>query len=140
MAVVNLAHDVKHDRMVAIKVLDTEDSIALGAERLQREIRMLARLRHPFILPLYDSGKAADARSALPPPVMNELPPLYRAFVHSTCGDRESTLTDLERGLEQRSDRMHSITTQPLFREYHAEPRFIQLVQNMRLSLPAGGE
>lgn len=46
---------------------------------------------------------------------MKELPPLYRAFVHATFGDRESSLTDLERGLEQRSDWMHSITTQPCF-------------------------
>lgn len=63
MAVVYLAHDVKHDRMVAIKALDTEHTIALGAERFEREIRMLARLWRPFILTLYGSGKAADAKA-----------------------------------------------------------------------------
>jgi len=56
MATVYLAHDVKHDRDVAIKVLKPELSAALGAERFQREITTTANLRHPHILPLYDSG------------------------------------------------------------------------------------
>ncbi len=58
MATVYLAHDVKHDRKVAIKVLRPELAAALGAERFLREIKTTARLRHPHILPLYDSGEA----------------------------------------------------------------------------------
>ena len=58
MATVYLAHDLKHDRDVALKVLREEQSAALGAERFEREIKLLARLRHPFILPLHDSGDA----------------------------------------------------------------------------------
>ncbi len=56
MATVYLAHDLKHDRQVAIKVLRPELASVLGAERFLQEIRLTARLRHPHILPLYDSG------------------------------------------------------------------------------------
>ncbi len=58
MATVYLAQDQRHDRPVAIKVLHPELGAAIGAERFAREIRLLARLRHPFILPLHDSGEA----------------------------------------------------------------------------------
>jgi eukaryotic-like serine/threonine-protein kinase len=58
MAVVYLAHDVKHDRKVALKVLRPELAAALGHERFLREITTTANLRHPHILPLYDSGDA----------------------------------------------------------------------------------
>jgi serine/threonine-protein kinase len=57
-ATVFLARDRRHDRRVALKVLNAELSAAIGAERFQSEIRLLARLQHPFILPLYDSGTA----------------------------------------------------------------------------------
>ncbi len=53
-----LAHDVKHRRRVAVKVLRPELSAALGAERFLREIETTANLRHPHILPLYDSGES----------------------------------------------------------------------------------
>jgi serine/threonine-protein kinase len=58
MADVFLAHDVKHGRNVAIKVLRPEIAAALGAERFLREITIAAQLHHPHILPLYDSGEA----------------------------------------------------------------------------------
>jgi eukaryotic-like serine/threonine-protein kinase len=58
MATVYLAHDVKHDRDVAIKVLHPDLGAALGAERFLTEIRTTARLQHPHILPLLDSGEA----------------------------------------------------------------------------------
>ncbi|HWZ28510.1 MAG TPA: serine/threonine-protein kinase [Gemmatimonadales bacterium] len=56
MAVVFLAIDLKHDRQVALKVLRTEVSAFVGADRFLREIRVTAQLQHPHILPLYDSG------------------------------------------------------------------------------------
>ncbi|HKW40582.1 MAG TPA: serine/threonine-protein kinase, partial [Gemmatimonadales bacterium] len=59
MATVFLAEDRKHGRPVAIKVLHSELAAALGAERFLREIEIAARLQHPHILPLYDSGAAA---------------------------------------------------------------------------------
>jgi len=58
MATVYLADDPKHHRKVAIKVLRPELAAALGAERFLREIKIIARLQHPHILPLYDSGEA----------------------------------------------------------------------------------
>ena len=58
MATVFLARDVKHDRAVAIKVLHPDLSASIGAERFEREIRLAAKLQHPHILGLYDSGAA----------------------------------------------------------------------------------
>ena len=58
MAVVYLAEDRKHRRQVAVKVLRPELAGMLGPERFLREIETVARLRHPHILPLYDSGEA----------------------------------------------------------------------------------
>ncbi len=56
MATVYLAHDLKHDRRVAIKVLRPELAAAVGSERFLREIKVTAALQHPHILPLFDSG------------------------------------------------------------------------------------
>jgi serine/threonine-protein kinase len=58
MATVYLAHDVRHDRKVAVKVLKPELAAVLGAERFLNEIKVTANLQHPNILPLHDSGKA----------------------------------------------------------------------------------
>jgi len=58
-ATVYLAQDLKHGRSVAVKVLRPELAAALGAERFLREIEIAARLTHPHILPLHDSGEAA---------------------------------------------------------------------------------
>jgi len=59
-ATVYLAHDVRHERLVAIKVLHHELSHALGAQRFLREIKLTASLQHPHILPIHDSGEAHD--------------------------------------------------------------------------------
>jgi serine/threonine-protein kinase len=58
MAVVYLAHDAKHDRKVAVKVLRAEPSSLIGPDRFVREIQVAARLNHPGILPVYDSGES----------------------------------------------------------------------------------
>src|SRR5688500_9180513 len=58
MATVYLAHDLRHDRDVAIKVLHPDLGAALGGERFLSEIRTTARRQHPHILPLLDSGAA----------------------------------------------------------------------------------
>jgi len=58
MATVFRAHDLRHDRDVAIKVLHPDLGAALGGERFLTEIRTTARLQHPHILPLLDSGSA----------------------------------------------------------------------------------
>jgi hypothetical protein len=58
MATVYLAVDVKHDRHVALKVLEPEFGAVLGPERFLAEIRTTANLQHPHLLPLFDSGAA----------------------------------------------------------------------------------
>ena len=58
MATVFLAQDVKHDRVVALKVLHPDLAASLGPDRFLREIKLAARLNHPHILPLFDSGEA----------------------------------------------------------------------------------
>jgi serine/threonine protein kinase/Tfp pilus assembly protein PilF len=58
MATVYLATDLRHDRRVALKVLHPELSSALGPDRFLREIKLAARLNHPHIVPLFDSGEA----------------------------------------------------------------------------------
>jgi serine/threonine-protein kinase len=59
MATVYLARDVRHDRPVALKVLHPELAHAVGPDRFIREIKLAARLQHPNILPVHDSGEAA---------------------------------------------------------------------------------
>jgi serine/threonine-protein kinase len=58
MALVFLAHDLRHDRKVALKLLRPDISAEIGAERFLREIKLAAGLTHPHILPVYDSGEA----------------------------------------------------------------------------------
>ncbi len=60
MARVYRARDRKHDRRVALKVLEPRIAATLGADRFLREIRIAARLQHPNIVPLFDSGAADD--------------------------------------------------------------------------------
>lgn len=57
MATVYLAHDLRHDRPVALKVLHPDLASTLGPDRFQREIRLAARLQHPHILGVHDSGE-----------------------------------------------------------------------------------
>ena len=58
MATVYLAHDERHNRNVALKVLKAELAAVVGAERFLAEIETTAKLTHPHILPLFDSGEA----------------------------------------------------------------------------------
>jgi serine/threonine protein kinase/Flp pilus assembly protein TadD len=60
MATVYLAQDVRHHRPVAVKVLHPQLAVSLGSDRFLREIQIAARLQHPHIVPLYDSGQAED--------------------------------------------------------------------------------
>lgn len=65
MATVYLAHDTKHDRRVAVKVLHPDLTVQLEAERFVREIRLTARLQHPHVLALLDSGVFASPDNLL---------------------------------------------------------------------------
>src|SRR5690349_3712761 len=59
MATVYLAHDLKHERPVALKVMHPELAASVGPERFLREVRTTARLQHPHILPIHDSGETS---------------------------------------------------------------------------------
>ncbi len=72
MATVYLARDLRHARSVAIKVLQPELAAALGGERFLREVAVTARLSHPHILPLLDSGEAAGTLFYVMPYVAGE--------------------------------------------------------------------
>src|SRR5881628_2096065 len=72
MATVYLARDLRHGRLVAIKVLRPEIAAALGPERFLREIETAARLTHPHILPLHDSGQAGGSLYYVMPYVEGE--------------------------------------------------------------------
>jgi serine/threonine protein kinase len=72
MATVYLAHDVRHGRQVAVKVLRPDVAFGIGADRFVREIRIAARLSHPHILPLFDSGEAEGFLYFVMPVVQGE--------------------------------------------------------------------
>ena len=72
MATVYLAHDLKHDRKVALKVLKPDLAATIGHERFLREITNTANLRHPHILPLFDSGEAGGLLYYAMPYVVGE--------------------------------------------------------------------
>ncbi|MDQ6829341.1 MAG: protein kinase [Gemmatimonadota bacterium] len=72
MATVYRARDLKHRRSVAIKVMTPQPGSELGAERFLQEIELSARLNHPHIVPLYDSGTAAGALYYVMPLVEGE--------------------------------------------------------------------
>jgi tetratricopeptide (TPR) repeat protein len=67
MAMVWLARDLRHDRLVALKVIRPELAGAIGVDRFLREVRLTARLRHPNIVPLLDSGVLRAPDGALLP-------------------------------------------------------------------------
>jgi serine/threonine-protein kinase len=72
MATVYLAQDLRHSREVALKVLKPELAEAVGAQRFLKEIQVTAKLQHPHILPLYDSGNAGGALFYVMPLVRGE--------------------------------------------------------------------
>jgi len=72
MATVYVAEDRRHDRQVAIKVLRPEVGAAIGADRFLREITIAARLTHPHVLPLLDSGQAGGSLYYVMPYVRGE--------------------------------------------------------------------
>ncbi len=72
MATVYLAQDLRHERDVALKVLHPDLAGAIGSLRFQREIRLAARLQHPHIVPVFDSGDADGVLYYVMPHVRGE--------------------------------------------------------------------
>ena len=96
MATVYLAHDLRHDRPVALKVLRPELAASLGPERFLREIRIAARLQHPHILPVHDSGEAAGRLWYTMPYVEGES--LRQRLAREGQLSLDQTVTDRQRG------------------------------------------
>src|SRR2546427_628617 len=72
MATVYLAHDMRHNRKVAIKVMQPELAVLIGAARFLKEIETTANLQHPHILPLFDSGQVEGTVFYVMPYVQGE--------------------------------------------------------------------
>src|SRR3970282_1639491 len=88
MATVFLAQDLRHRRPVALKVLHPQLATALGPDRFLREIQIAARLQHPHIVPLYDSGQAGVLLYYVMPYVEGEslgpgIPPVARGVARA---------------------------------------------------------
>jgi serine/threonine-protein kinase len=100
MATVYLAHDSKYDRRVALKVLHPELGQVLGPERFQREIRLAARLQHPHILTVLDSGQVVASRTsqvASDSPATYDLAPVTYLWFTMPYVDGESLRARLQR-------------------------------------------
>jgi serine/threonine-protein kinase len=98
MATVYLAHDVKHDRQVALKVLRPELAAALGSDRFPREIRIVAKFQHPHILGLYDSGETQGFLYYVMPFVDGE------SLAERLAREKQLPITDATRILREVAD------------------------------------
>ncbi|MDQ2669908.1 MAG: protein kinase [Gemmatimonadota bacterium] len=101
MATVHLARDLKHDRPVALKVMHAELSATLGPDRFLREVRLCARLQHPHILPVLDSGEDAGRLWYTMPFVEGE------SLRSRMDRERELPLTDALRIAREVADALH---------------------------------
>lgn len=106
MARVFLARDSKHERDVAVKVIRQDLAASLGSERFLREIAIAARLRHPNIVPMYDSGETDGVLYFVMP---YEEGPSLRARLHGaepfSVSDRIGVLRDVARALAYAHER-----------------------------------
>ena len=95
MATVYLAHDLRHDRDVALKVLRPEISAAMGADRFLREIKLAAGLTHAHILPVFDSGEAGGLLYYVMPSMEGRSlsPPSWRVKCRAPLGQRTTAAT-----------------------------------------------
>ena len=100
MATVYLAEDIRHHRRVAIKVLKPELGQAVGAERFLREITTTANLRHPNILPLFDSGAVAPLLYYVMPYVEGET-------LRDRMGNRAMPIDEVLRIADEVADALH---------------------------------
>ena len=106
MATVYLAHDLRHDRKVAIKVLKPELGAVIGAERFLAEIKVTANLQHPNLLPLFDSGSVSLATDSRLPTVDSRLLFYVMPYV-----DGETLRSRLEREKQLPVDDVVRLTT-----------------------------
>lgn len=127
MATVWLARDVQHDRVVAIKTLHPELAGAIGIDRFLRELRITARLQHPSVVPVLDSG-VIDRRDGTSTP-WYAMPYLHLAHAYTALGDAGGALRALARHqpLHDAHFQLH-LRCDPPFAPLHRTPRFRALV------------
>ena len=101
MATVYLAHDLKHDRHVALKVLRPELAAVIGADRFLKEIKVTANLQHPHILGLIDSGEVDGLLYYVMPSVEGES--LRDRLTREQQLPRRRSGADRDRGRRRRS-------------------------------------
>lgn len=116
----------------ALSFLDRHEEAIAAGRRGAELAKQLPITLVPLGSSLARAGRLGEAHSLLDP-VLEGLDPIYRAMVHAACGDEGAALSALEQGFEKRSDWMYSIPTQPWFRSYHGNPRFVELLRKMKL-------
>ena len=126
MATVYLAHDLRHDRKVALKVLRPELAAVIGSERFLSEIRTTANGRHK------------EAREVLARLTTysraHYVNPLAFAFVHASLGEADQAFQWLERGITDGTVWLFELPTSPDWDSLRSDPRFGALVK--RIGLP----
>ncbi|NNK48398.1 MAG: protein kinase [Gemmatimonadetes bacterium] len=106
MSIVYRAHDLRHDRQVAVKVLRPEIAASLGEDRFQREIEIEAKLHHPNILQVYDSGATDDSLWFVMPLVEGEtLADRLKREGQLSAEDATHIVTDVADALQYAHDR-----------------------------------
>ena len=157
MATVYLAEDIKHDRKVALKVLKPELAAVVGAERFLAEIKTTAKLQHPHILPLHDSGEADSFLFYVMPFVEGEtlwdridrekqLPVDEAVRIASTVASARCTLTRSFTGrsmaglrLERSGPRRDLFTSVPSRTRTRADGLYPRMEELSRFGHTAGG-
>ena len=137
MASVYLAYDRKHDRPVALKVLRPDLAQLLGAERFLREIHLSARLQHPNILAVHDSGETAGQLWFTMPYVagfQRLVPPVKIAIGYIALGDLTTAFQWLNRGVDEKDIYIPENFFDPLLDPIRRDPRYPALLARMGLS------
>ena len=136
MAMVYLADDVRHRRNVAVKVLHPELAHQLGADRFLREIEIVARLQHPHIVPVFDSGDADGTLFFVMPRIEGES---MRARLERDgklpIDESVRLVREVVDALEWRDPFRMSIHREKLWDSVRQEPAFQDIV--WRLGVPA---
>jgi hypothetical protein len=128
MATVYLAHDLRHDRPVALEVLHPELAATLGPERFLREIRLVARLQHPHILSaLVVLGRLRAQR-------LTGRPYIRVAQYYAFLGEREAALSMLEQAAAERNPGLEMIKVEPFWNPVRQHPRFQEVLRQIGVS------
>jgi len=108
-----------------------DEAIAAGSTGAELAKRLPITLV-PLGSSLAVAGKLDEAHAMLDP-IVAGIDPIYAAMAYASLGDDDAAFAALQLGVEKRSDWMYSIATQPYFRKYHGDSRFVRLLEQMKL-------